>query len=103
MKKDENGKSWPTVSHAKILCETFKKRGVIIFTFSGEQYGYASYGETKSECRMMETLADKMFAAVDDVLTLYCAGRVSAAQQQSCTCGMDSDGAKDCPSHGVPT
>jgi hypothetical protein len=48
------------------------KRGVIVFSFSGQKYGYASYGTTKADCREMRTLGETMFLAIDDKLTEIC-------------------------------
>lgn len=55
----------PKVSTARDFARKFDQEMVIIFFVDRDgQFGYASYGETRTKCNAAKRLADTMFEAV---------------------------------------
>lgn len=50
----------PTEKDAYKLAEKLKQEGIIIFSFKGDEIGFASYGITKSIGNSLKVIASKM-------------------------------------------
>lgn len=61
----------PTINDAKAVALKYRKRGVIILSFSGEGFAVTSYGMTRADCDAMRQVNDQiadMLAAGDIAL-----------------------------------
>lgn len=59
-------KKEPTVNEAKALAKKHGKTGIIIFHFDDNRMGYASYGNTRSECAYVRKLADAAYEVIHE-------------------------------------
>jgi len=57
---------YPTISDAKSLVKKYGLDGAIVIYFKGEQFGYAEYGKNKTWCRIMKSVADDIYEAIQN-------------------------------------
>lgn len=46
------------ISKLRTLAKEYNWKGVVIFSFDEEQFGYTSYGQTKRDCETIQNMAD---------------------------------------------
>jgi hypothetical protein len=54
----------PTIEDAKRIAYAYRKKGIAIFWFDGDQFGYASYGMTREMCKSMARFSDEVYNLV---------------------------------------
>lgn len=58
----------PTIADAKRLATEQRCTGVLILYFQGGEYGYISYGHTRTTCNAMGQIGDDIFEHIGDGL-----------------------------------
>jgi hypothetical protein len=50
----------PTIAEAKRIANDLRARGVMILAYDGKQFGGASYGHTRADCRFLAGVLDTL-------------------------------------------